>query len=143
MPTSTKTTEAIATFNRMHSKEVIAEALEEQARRLVILFSGEIRQSCCATDYFEDLAVILQAAHGVDYVAWECSPSKDREECFVVTYARLDFLDELRRIIEAIRPRVEDRIKEFEAIGMRMDQEEIFSELCFCLLTANYTAEGG
>ncbi|RWX73285.1 MAG: hypothetical protein Metus_1259 [Candidatus Methanosuratincola subterraneus] len=143
MPISTKTAEAISLFNRMHSGEVSAEALEERERQLVVLFGGQISQSCCAADYFEDLALILRDSHGVDYAAWECSPSGELGRNFVATYARLDFLGELRGIVESIRPRVEDRLREFEAIGRRMDPREIFSELCFCILTANYTAEGG
>lgn len=118
-------------------------ALEERERQLVVLFGGQISQSCCAADYFEDLALILRDSHGVDYAAWECSPSGKLGRNFVATYARLDFLGELRGIVESIRPRVEDRLREFEAIGRRMDPREIFSELCFCILTANYTAEGG
>jgi len=34
------------------------------------------------------------------------------------------------------------RMKEFENLGME-DSEEIFKELCFCLLTANFSAHGG
>ncbi|MEN3058192.1 MAG: N-glycosylase/DNA lyase [Candidatus Methanosuratincola petrocarbonis] len=143
MPISTKTAKAIECFNRMHSGEVSAEILEEWERRLVVLFCGQISQSCCAADYFDDLALILRESHGVDYAVWSFSPSEDRGKCFEVTYARLDFLGELRGIVESIRPRVEERIREFEAVGARMDPGEIFSELCFCILTANYTAEGG
>ena len=39
-----------------------------------------------------------------------------------------------------IRDRVEEKIQEFER---KRDWKELFSELCFCILTANYTAEGG
>ncbi len=37
---------------------------------------------------------------------------------------------------------IKERIKEFEEIG-KGSNEEIFKELAFCLLTANYSAEGG
>lgn len=37
---------------------------------------------------------------------------------------------------------VKDRIFEFKKLG-NADSSEIFKELCFCILTANYTAEGG
>jgi N-glycosylase/DNA lyase len=36
---------------------------------------------------------------------------------------------------------VDNRIKEFESILIKKDQNKIFSELCFCILTANSTAE--
>jgi len=35
---------------------------------------------------------------------------------------------------------IEERIREFEIAGKR-SEEDIFSELCFCLLTANFKAE--
>jgi len=37
---------------------------------------------------------------------------------------------------------IQKRIKEFERIG-RSSIKEIFKELCFCILTANYNAKGG
>ena len=37
---------------------------------------------------------------------------------------------------------ISKRIKEFERVG-KAESPDIFKELCFCLLTANYTAEGG
>ncbi|MGQ9479548.1 MAG: N-glycosylase/DNA lyase [Thermoproteota archaeon] len=40
-----------------------------------------------------------------------------------------------------IRDIVLRRIKDFEEAGR--DRRKIFSELCFCILTANYSAEGG
>lgn len=41
-----------------------------------------------------------------------------------------------------VSKRVEARIKEFEENGKRPDSE-IFKELCFCILTANFNAERG
>jgi N-glycosylase/DNA lyase len=40
----------------------------------------------------------------------------------------------------SLREVVDSRLKEF---GKERSGEEIFKELCFCLLTANYSAEGG
>ena len=37
---------------------------------------------------------------------------------------------------------VQGRMRDFEKLGKSSD-EDIFKELCFCILTANYTAEGG
>jgi N-glycosylase/DNA lyase len=37
---------------------------------------------------------------------------------------------------------VRERMSEFEKKG-REDDDSLFKELCFCLLTANYTSEGG
>jgi N-glycosylase/DNA lyase len=56
----------------------------------------------------------------------------------------------MRRILRRIRSlkgdaagfRIAMRMAEFKARGMQ-PSEELFKELCFCLLTANYSAEGG
>lgn len=138
-----RTSEAIERFNTLHHGEVRTDVLEERGRRLVVSFGGSIAESCCAPDYFDDLAAILEEYHGVKYVAWQCKPLPGLGSGFEVTYARIDFLDEIIRVIGEIRPRVLERISEFEALGRRMEPDEIFSELCFCILTANYTAEGG
>jgi len=47
-------------------------------------------------------------------------------------------IQELKR--SSIKEVIDKRIKEFEEIG-REKGEKIFSELCFCILTANSTAE--
>ncbi|MGQ9597178.1 MAG: N-glycosylase/DNA lyase [Thermoproteota archaeon] len=56
---------------------------------------------------------------------------------------RLRLLRDLRNIIsdECVRKTVLKRIKEFEETGR--SREKVFRELCFCILTANYSAEGG
>lgn len=41
-----------------------------------------------------------------------------------------------------IRKTVDVRLNEFRMLGNE-GKEELFKELCFCLLTANYSAEGG
>jgi len=41
-----------------------------------------------------------------------------------------------------IRAEVERRIREFRAVR-RKGRDAVFKELCFCILTANYNAEGG
>ena len=50
---------------------------------------------------------------------------------------------ELERLREdPIRETIEKRLDEFREAG-RGGEERWFSELCFCILTANYTAHGG
>ncbi len=41
-----------------------------------------------------------------------------------------------------VRAIIENRMKEFSELGKKGD-DEIFKELCFCLLTANFSAHGG
>lgn len=41
-----------------------------------------------------------------------------------------------------IKNTIDSRMKEFEDLG-KENSDEIFKELCFCFLTANFSAEGG
>jgi N-glycosylase/DNA lyase len=43
---------------------------------------------------------------------------------------------------EELRMLIDQRMSEFSELGKK-DEKELFKELCFCLLTANYSAEGG
>ncbi len=47
-------------------------------------------------------------------------------------------IEELKK--SSVRNTIEERIREFESVSGR---KRIFSELCFCILTANYSASGG
>jgi len=49
-------------------------------------------------------------------------------------------LDILRN--SEIKSTVEQKMKEFKELGLKSNKE-LFKELCFCLLTANYNAVGG
>lgn len=41
-----------------------------------------------------------------------------------------------------IKKKIDSRLKEFKEAGEKTN-DEIFNEMCFCILTANYSAEGG
>lgn len=49
----------------------------------------------------------------------------------------------LKEIEGIARPLVEERIEEFKRLGRYGSEEELFSELSFCVLTANWSANGG
>ncbi len=54
-----------------------------------------------------------------------------------------DLVREVNRLKEGeVSKLIANRMREFEELGGRSN-EEIFKELAFCLLTANYSAEGG
>lgn len=54
-----------------------------------------------------------------------------------------NLLDEIKKLQESeIKDIVDSRMKEFEKLGEK-DSNELFKELCFCLLTANFSAHGG
>lgn len=52
-------------------------------------------------------------------------------------------IEKIKRIEEEAYPLVEQRIREFEALGKYGDELDLFSELSFCVLTANWSAQGG
>lgn len=49
----------------------------------------------------------------------------------------------IESIYEEARPKVEERWKEFVELGKNGSELELFSELSFCVLTANWSAKGG
>ncbi len=49
-------------------------------------------------------------------------------------------IDEINKLRSAISHVVESRLEQFAALGASSD-EDVFKELCFCILTANFTAE--
>tara|TARA_Y100000310_G_scaffold324512_1_gene386438 strand:- start:1285 stop:1911 length:627 start_codon:yes stop_codon:yes gene_type:complete len=56
-------------------------------------------------------------------------------------------MNKLVKIVEnlkksSVKEVVDKKMKEFEELGKK-DSHEIFKELCFCLLTANFSAKGG
>ncbi len=53
------------------------------------------------------------------------------------------FLEKIENIREEVKPLVEKRWTEFVELGQNGTTEELFSELSFCVLTANWSANGG
>lgn len=49
----------------------------------------------------------------------------------------------LKEIEGIARPLVEERVEEFKKLGRTGSEEELFSELSFCVLTANWSASRG
>ncbi len=53
----------------------------------------------------------------------------------------------MAQAVESIRkeaaPLVEERFRQFKELGESGTDEELYSELCFCILTANWSAKGG
>jgi N-glycosylase/DNA lyase len=105
---------------------------------IIVEFGGNVIYSCCSVDYFEDFALLLEELSGFSHIVFSVENLSDR---FKVKIGIIDFIEELKKIIEKCKDIVEKRIKEFENIGT--DEDLIFKELCFCILTANFSAEKG
>jgi len=54
-----------------------------------------------------------------------------------------ELLKELEKIRKEAKPLVEERFEEFKRLGREGTEEDLFCELSFCVLTANWSAEGG
>ncbi|MCX7653839.1 MAG: N-glycosylase/DNA lyase [Fervidobacterium sp.] len=54
-----------------------------------------------------------------------------------------ELIEELNSIKKQAESMVEARWSEFEMLRERGSEEELFSELSFCILTANWSAQGG
>lgn len=56
---------------------------------------------------------------------------------------KFSLLQELIKIKDQAQKLVEERFREFKLLGENGSEEDLFSELCFCVLTANWSAQGG
>jgi N-glycosylase/DNA lyase len=132
---------AIDRFFEGFGSEALLELISIRGRVLEVKFSGNIGYSCGVSNYFDDFAQVLEELSGTAYTVWDYKEGLNLEPYFLVRLIKLDFLGEIRRAIGEVGGLVKDRIMEFEGIGR--DEDKLFKELCFCLLTANFTAEGG
>lgn len=130
---------AIEEFSSIFGREAIVELLSITGRVIMLKFSGSMCETCGISDYFMDLAYILEEVSGAPHILWHYEEGEGSS--FRVWIVRLDFLEELIKVVEEVRPIVEERMRMFREAGK--DEESLFEELCFCILTANYTAEGG
>lgn len=85
--------------------------------------------------------MVLEKIFNVPYVVWEVFGTSGNPLRFIVKLVKLDFLDEIRSEIRKVEGIVKQRMNEFARTGR--DEKSLFKEMCFCILTANFTAEGG
>jgi len=129
---------AIDRFSEGFGSEAIVELISVVGRVLEVKFSGHMCFTCDAYDYFDDYALVLEEASGAPYAVWDHDWI---EPYFVVKLVKLDFLDEIAGAMKDAGGFVRRRMEEFEKIGE--DEDKLFRELCFCILTANFRAEDG
>ncbi|MCX8169517.1 MAG: hypothetical protein N3D72_00325, partial [Candidatus Methanomethyliaceae archaeon] len=121
---------------RKFGKECELLSTSKHGRVIIAEFGGHVIASCCAVDYFDDFAKLLESFNKTPYGVFSINRVMDR---FLVKIAELDFLDEIEKAITKCKNIVDNRIKEFEEIGK--NEESTFKELCFCILTANFSAK--
>jgi N-glycosylase/DNA lyase len=133
--------QAVQAFSSRFGAEAIARPAYFDGRILCIEFLGHMCATCGVTDYLDDFVQELEEASGTLYTVWEYAPCPKQESCLMVKFAKLDFLDEIREAMEKAGSTVKQRMQQFQEIGK--DEESVFSELCFCILTANFRADVG
>jgi len=132
---------AIQAFSSHFGAEAIARPASFDGRILCIEFLGHMCATCGVTDYLDDFVQELEQASGTPYAVWEYAPCAKQESCLIVKFAKLDFLGEIREAMEKAGSTVKHRMQQFQETGR--DEESLFSELCFCILTANFRADAG
>lgn len=132
---------AVDEFNRRFARESAIAISRIDGPVIHVTMGGNACASCCLYDYFDDFISILESQSGQPHALWDAGAMAPGEGCCHARVVRLDFLGEVRRAMDAVGKIVEQREAEFQAI--RGSEDALFSELCFCILTANYTAEGG
>ncbi|MDD1775746.1 MAG: hypothetical protein LUP94_00150, partial [Candidatus Methanomethylicus sp.] len=132
---------ALDNYNARFSKEVPASLESLRGRIIRVRFGGNILHSCCALDYFDDLSIALEEVLGAPHTVVQYAIITKENPHYSVEIASLDFLGEIERVMEEIGDQVLARMTEFKKAGS--EEASLFSELCYCILTANYTAEGG
>jgi N-glycosylase/DNA lyase len=132
---------AAVLFSERFGAAAVVRTLSIKGRVLEVEFSRNICQTCYADDYFDGLALVLEEVSGAPYAVWDVLKISGNVPCFIVKIVKLDFLDEIRSAICKVEGIVKNRMIEFERIGG--DENSLFEEMCFCILTANFTAEGG
>jgi N-glycosylase/DNA lyase len=106
-----------------------------------IELSPDPRRKSDAGPFLEELISDLEEATGVPHAIWDIRGAVGSEGGLAARIVRLDFLEELRGAMADVGDLVRDRMEEFERIGR--SEGDVFKELCFCILTANFSAEGG
>ncbi len=135
----------IEEYNKFHSPEAKAELIEIKGNKFIIKFSGHYCFTCGAREYFEDLVYLLKE-RGMKTKIINIEESSENENIveFEIIHSVNDFYEIIKEINRLrnteVKKLVEKRMKEFEKIG-ESPPYRIFSELCFCILTANFNAE--
>ena len=129
-------------YNKYHSPEAKVEIIKIEKNKIILKFSGHYCFTCGAYDYFEDFVYLLKE-NMIESKIVKVYESVEGEIIVEIEILQnMELINKVKRVIknEKVRKLVEKRIKEFERIG-KSSEKRIFSELCFCILTANFNAE--
>jgi N-glycosylase/DNA lyase len=135
-------TNPLEAFNLHFSTEAAVRLISFRGRVLEFEFFGQAFESCCASSYFDDFVKMLEESTGIAYSILEVSVTGGQAQAhYAVKIIKMDFLDEIRSAVKKVEATVKKRLEDFEITGK--EERLLFNEMCFCILTANFTAEGG
>jgi N-glycosylase/DNA lyase len=136
-----KIKKSINRFFKRFNPEISLEVVSKKGNVMEFKFSGN---KCCSRDiydYFDGLVLILEEMTDCPYAIWDCNEIFGKLPHSIVRIVKLNFLHEIKIIMKKTGNQV--RRKKDEFMKIRESENAVFKELCFCILTANYTAEGG
>lgn len=129
-------------YNKYHSPEAKVKIIKIEKNKVVLKFSGHYCFTRGAYDYFEDFIYLLKKKM-IDSKIVKVYESREGENIVEIEISQnMGLINQVKRVIknERVGKLVKKRIKEFEKTG-KSPEKRIFSELCFCILTANFNAE--
>jgi N-glycosylase/DNA lyase len=135
-------TDPLEAFNLHFGSEAAVQFSSFRGRVLEFEFSGQAFKSCCASSYFDNFIKMLEESKEIAYSILEVSIVEgNAQPHYDVKIIKMDFLDEICSAIKKVEATVKKRLEDFEITGK--EERLLFNEMCFCILTANFTAEGG
>lgn len=133
--------EVIKKFQRRYGEGPSIRPRSSRGRILEVELSSDQHNKIDAHALLGKLASDLEAETGIPYAVWDFRGAVGPRARLRARLVRLDFLDELKRAMEDVGDLVRGRMEEFKRVGG--SEEGLFEELCFCILTANFSAERG
>jgi N-glycosylase/DNA lyase len=135
-------TNTLEAFNLHFGTEAVARLVAFRGRVLEFEFSGQAFKNSFPFFYFDNFVKMLEESTGIAYSFLEASiAGGNAQPHCVVKIIKMDFLDEIRSAVKKTEATVKKRLEDFEITGR--GERLLFNEMCFCILTANFTAEGG
>lgn len=131
--------DAIKEYNKYRAPEAVARLFEWKRNKVKIKFEGPFCKSCGFYDYFDDFKILLKDRN----INVRVGRIKEIENGAIVEFKILEgkLINTLKKLKKSrVKEMVEKRIEEFKEMKNKSN-EEIFKELCFCILTANFNAE--
>jgi len=130
---------ALKDFQKFHGNEVTVEPLTIEDKKISVLFGGNICNTCGIYDYFDDFLISLEKFSSS---SWIVASVEDLRTTYKVTYAKADFVSDLKNLKKEVGERVSKRINEFEEMKKKEKKRSLRSYVsAFSLQTSRQKEE--